>query len=470
MAFFDNSNAQNYSEADAEALNKALAAGYGTDSSAFVNGRALIPEDCEQETLNVLEQSKDDCKVMSTIKTTKVSSTVHEKNVRTGQGDYKHLTTTEGGESIETNQEITRKTYNMKFLQTLRGITQQMVDSETFEGALASEKISGIDTLMKGCEYLCFHGNSDVVPTEFDSFETQIRKAAASEQNIKDLRGVSIGKYGVKLFDEIASDIYRKGGDARKVLFPVALSQDIKDAILGAQGVRYVVNGPNMFDFGGNALPLRHFTSVGSTLDFAGQGAGADRFYHVKGVVEAEGDASKRPDAPASVTAAAAAATGSKFAATDAGDYLYTVHAVNSAGISVGVQVAAAVAVAGGDGVTLTITPGSGNLPTGYIVCRSAKGGTSVMEMTRIAANGANAVTFTDVNEELPGTASMLFLTENKVQTMYKFGQLTPVSTLPLGRRRAMDEFLVITYGALELYAPKFQGLVKNIAYTGGLY
>ena len=54
MAFFDNSNAQNYSAADVEALNKALSAGTGTDSSQFTGGRALIPEDCEQETLNIL--------------------------------------------------------------------------------------------------------------------------------------------------------------------------------------------------------------------------------------------------------------------------------------------------------------------------------------------------------------------------------------------------------------------------------
>ena len=72
MAFFDNSNAQNYSAADVEALNKALSAGTGTDSSQFTGGRALIPEDCEQETLNILAQSKEDCKVMSSIKTTKV--------------------------------------------------------------------------------------------------------------------------------------------------------------------------------------------------------------------------------------------------------------------------------------------------------------------------------------------------------------------------------------------------------------
>lgn len=465
MAFFDNSNAQNYSAADVEALNKALSAGTGTDSSQFTGGRALIPEDCEQETLNILAQSKEDCKVMSSIKTTKVGSTVHEKNLRDDEGDYKHLSVVEGDDSpIETNQSIKRKTFDMKFLQTKRGITQQMIAAETFEGALASEKISGINTIMKACEYLCFHGDSAVVPTEFDGFEAQIRKAAKADQNIIDLRGVSIGTYGEKLFDEISGNIFEKGGFVDKTLFPAVLAKDIKE--LFADRIRFDVADR----FGALQQLPAYPTATGSTIKFVGEGAGADKFYHVKGKVAAEGNATFRPAAPTSVTASAATQTGSKFLAADAGDYKYTVHAINAAGISAGTAVAAAVTVAAGEGVTLTITPGSGVKATGYIICRSKKDGDEVMEMVRVADSGEATTTFKDINEELPGTASMLFLTENKIQSIYNFGQLMPVSTIPLGKRAAIDEFLVATYGALELYAPKYCGLVKGISYKGGLY
>ena len=58
-------------------------------------------------------------------------------------------------------------------------------------------------------------------------------------------------------------------------------------------------------------------------------------FFEVKGEVVAEGDATRRPAAPASVTASASG-SGSSFTANDAGDYMYTVHAVNQYGISAG--------------------------------------------------------------------------------------------------------------------------------------
>lgn len=461
MAFFD----KKFISGDGEAIQKALAAGHGTDSAQFTGGRALIPEDCEQETLNALELSKDDCKIMASIKTQKVGSTVHEKNVRSGVGNYKHLTVSEGDESpVETDQDINRKTFEMKYLQTERGVTEQMIRAETFEGALASEKLAGIDLLIQGCEYLCFHGDSRVVPTEFDSFETQIRKAPAREQNIIDLRGKSVGTYGEALFDDISGMTYRKGGFLDKAMFPPVLAKDIKE--LFSDRIRFMVG-----DKTGALQQLPDYpTAIGATIRFTGN-AGADKFYEVKGPVAASGDASRRPAAPASVAAEiVSSAAGSKFLAADAGDYTYTVHAVNKYGVSAGVSISAAIAVAAGEGVKLTITPGSGNAATGFIICRSKAGGTEVMEMDRCGA-GNNATTeYIDLNGELPGTASMLFLTENKMQSIYKFGQLMPVSTIPLGRLGAKERFLVATYGALELYVPKFCGLVKGISYKGGLY
>lgn len=470
MSFFDQTATGEMTGEEVNNLQKALSAGYGTDSASFSGGRALIPENLETEVMNVLAFAKEDCKLMHTLKTQPVRSTVHERNIRDDEGDFKHLTVTEGGQSTETSQSIKRKIFDMKYLQVKRGVTKQMEAAETFEDALASEKISGVNSVIKGAEYLCFHGDSAVVPTEFDGFESQIRKAKASERNIISLRK-SIGAAGTDYIDEISELIYRQGGSADRMFFPPVLARDIRDTIFDSRGYYNLGAGVDLVNnFNGKPLP-DYATAVGSNIKLSGDSAGADKFYTVKGKVVAEGDPQRRPAAPASVTAAASADTaGSQFVAAEAGDYKYTVHAVNQYGISAGTEIVAPVTVAAGGSVKLTITPGNGIGATGFIICRSNAGGNVVMEMTKVPNSGNATTEFVDKNEELPGTASILFLTENKLTPTYKFAQLLPACTFPLAPTASAEiPFLVLMFGGLELYAPKFCGIVKDIKYKGGL-
>lgn len=453
-------------DVDVKNLAKALEAGYGTDSASFINGRALIPEDLETTVLNVMAQTKEDCKVFNTLKKTPAKSTIHEFNRRTDHGDWKHLSVPEGGSSQETNQALERSVVRMAYLQTRRSVTKQMEIADTFEEAYASEKISGVETITKGLEYMIFHGNSDVIPTEFDGFLTTLRKSKVATKY--DMRGNSIGAsgYGESIFHEIARQVYEKNGDLDKVMFPSVLAKDILN--LFSDRLRYT---PLSND--GSFVQFPAFTtSIGSTLRFTGDDAGADKFFRVKGTVVAEGSSTLRPSAPESVTGLSAADASSKFAADDAGDYVYTVHAVNANGTSAGTSPAAAVTVAAGDKVTLTITPASsGPAATGYIICRSKKDGTEVMEMDTVAAASGGATTYVDLNEELPGTASMIFLPKKKIVSAYDFAQFLPVCTMPLyPTDKAETPFLVLAYGALAVKAPEHLALAKNIAYEGGLY
>jgi hypothetical protein len=464
--FFDNVSSGEMSAGEVNELQKALAAGYGTDSSQFTGGRALIPENLESEVVNVVAQLKEDCKVMNSVKKTPVRSTVHEVNLRTGHGDYRHLSVAEGGASIDTDQSLERKTFAMKYLQTRRSVTKQMEAAETFEGALASEKLAGVETIIKGAEYQCFHGDSSIVPTEFDGFLASIKKANAADQNIINLKGSTLGNYGEKIFDEIAAMVRGKGGFLDKALFPTVLAKDIKEIFADKQ--RYLMNNP-IPNLSFKTIP-DYGTAIGANIALSGEEAGDDMFFEVKGEVVAEGDATRRPAAPASVTASASG-SGSSFTANDAGDYMYTVHAVNQYGISAGTSIAAAVTVAAGNKVALTITPGSGVAATGFIICRSKKDDTKVMEMDKVANSGNATTVYEDTNDELPGTASMIFLPKKRFQPVYTFGQLLPACTFPLApTNTAETPFLVMLYGGLEVRAPKHCGLVKNISYNGGLY
>ncbi|MDR0719345.1 MAG: hypothetical protein LBF78_06885 [Treponema sp.] len=465
MGFFDGASTQNNAieKQQVESLSKALFAGYGTDSATFVNGRAMIPENLEATTINVIAAMKDDCKVLNSLKTVNVKSTVHEKNRRTSHGDWRFLTVPEGGASVMTDQELERVIYLQKFIQTKRAITLQMEKVDTFEPAYATEKIAGVEVVCKATEHNIFHGDSSIIPTEFDGFLASIRKS--KDPTIIDLRGDTIGSRGESLFDEVAREVWERGGDLQKTLFPSILARDIKD--LFTDRIRYEVGTKN-FSFT-EALPP-YFTAIGSNIKFTGDAAGPDKFYRVKGLVEAAGDAIERPLAPTSVALTPkASAAGSKFLAADAGDYKYVVHSVNAKGISEGKNAAAAATVAAGGSVSITITPDKSRPVTGLIICRSKVDGDDVMEMVQIPCGPDATTVHVDLNKDLPGTASMLFLTETKIRPVYELGQLLPVSTYPLyPTDRAETPFLVIFFSALEVNAPEFCAIVDNIKYQGG--
>jgi hypothetical protein len=364
-----------------------------------------------------------------------------------------------------TDQEIERVIYLQKFIQTKRSVTYQMEQVDTFEPAYASEKIAGVQVICKAAEHNIFHGDSKIIDTEFDGFLAAIRKS--DKPNIIDLRGGSIGSRGEGLFDDVAQKVWERGGDVQKTFFPSVLARDIKE--LFNERIRYSVGTPN-FSFTQEGLPP-YFSAVGSNIKFTGGDAGPDKFYKVKGEVSAAGDPVKRPEAPISVTLAAnTGVLGSQFGNDDAGDYIYQVFGVNAKGISEGTMAGGIVTVPSGGSVDITITQNTSKPASGYKICRSKKDDVSrLMEMVEIPAGTGATTVHVDLNNDLPGTASMLFLTEHKIQPVYELGQLLPVSTYPLYPVDAAERpFLVIFYGALEINAPEFCAIADNIRYQGG--
>ncbi|MDR0583270.1 MAG: hypothetical protein LBG57_02830 [Treponema sp.] len=458
--FFDSGSETGYGSE--EMLIKALSAGYGTNAAEFTGGRALIPEDCETTMVNAMREQHEDCKIMNTFKKAPVKATVHEYNRRTGTGDIDFGTTEEGGVSQEDGQAIERITRNVKYIQQYREVTEQMNVVDTFENAFESEKLAGTLNILKIAERLCIHGDSDVIPTEFDGMIKQIKKTNPARRNIIDFRGQTIQTRGEKFFSEMVRSISEQGGEANKIFFPLILSDDIQE--LCKDRVRFGANDNRMTPvFDSYPTPL-------GTLKF-GEDAGPDKMFRVRGPIASKGDPLQKPNAPQSVTVSAASAAGSLFLAGDAGNYTYTVYAINKYGISDGTSPAAAVAVAAGNGVTITITPDSTKPGTGFIICRSAKGGNAVMEMVRVTKSQSATTVYVDINEDLPGTTDMIFITEKKLQAVAEFYQLLPMRLYRMNPvNRLVTPFILALWGVLDLKVPEWCGLTKNIAYQGGLY
>jgi hypothetical protein len=73
------------------------------------------------------------------------------------------------------------------------------------------------------------------------------------------------------------------------------------------------------------------------------------------------------------------------------------------------------------------------NPGTGFIITRSAKDGSVLMEMIRIGRDTQHPdTTYVDANDDLPGTTEMLFITEQKIQVVAEFMQLMPITSIPL--------------------------------------
>lgn len=484
--FFD--NVENINGANGqETLEKALAAGYGTNAAAFTGGRALQPEDLETTLVNVLTTRQQDFKVFNSLQRQTVKSTEHQYTRRIGIGDDGFLFVAEGEGGIESDQEIERKSLAMKYIITKGSITKQMEMVQSIEDAYNAEKLAATIRICRAAERGIFHGDSSIIATQFDGLLKSISDSANNTSRTEDKRATVVDLHGYEigetvaagdedilthedLFDDIATRVFQKGGDLTKALFPPVVAGQFRK--LYNDKLRYMV--------GDNHLGLAQLpdipTSIGSTIRIKGNDAGADKMFFIKGEVAAKGDAIKRPNAPASValTVNSSPTKESKFRTGDAGDYTYVVHAINQYGVSAGTAASAAATVAAGKSVSIAITPASsGNAPTGYIITRSAKDGTKVMEMVTIPANGANAVTYEDANDDLPGTANIILLSEltQEAKQNLAFAQLMALSTFPLPITDGLSKpFAVALFGALEHRAPEFDALIKNVGVQGGLY
>ncbi len=482
MGFFDQPEENEFdTSVQNEVLEKALEAGYGTDAAKFTGGRALQREDLEATLVSVLDVKQKDLKLFHKLHKQNETSTVHQLDRMVGVGDDEFLFVGEGEEAKEADGEIERRIFQTKYISTEWKVTHPATLTNNVESAINVQKIAGTTRVGKAVERGIFHGDSTVVPKQFDGLLKTLTDSSKNADLAKehravlfDARGLEIGekndalsvKFNEDTFNEIAEEVFNRGGDLSEAYFPPALAGQFWN--LFSDRLRYSTGDTHT---GLEKLP-DICTGIGSTIKITDD-CGADKMFKVKGEVVAKGNGEKRPNTPTGLTAVASADSASKFNGF-AGDYLYAVHAVNSFGISAGKEIAAAVTVAAGSKVTLTITPDSnGPRPSGFIITRSAAGGSKLMEMVRIKASPDGTTTYIDLNEELPGTGSIVLLTPvtDEMIPNLSFAQLMGLSNFDLPTNNQLTHRGVIAvYGNAELRAPEHCALIKNIGCRGGLY
>ena len=464
-------------------LEKALEAGYGTDAASYTQGRALQREDLEATLVTVLDVKQKDLKLFHKLHKQPVTSAVHQIDRQTDVGGDEFLFVGESEKASEGDPQFQRKIFETKYMTSKWQVSHPLTLTDNIENAINASKVSAVMRVSKGTERCIFHGDASVSPKQYNGLikiiEDSAKDTSVAEKlraTVVDVRGLEIGESdtidgvaidaGEALFDEIAEKVYSKGGDLAEAYFPPVLSRQFKNMF--SSRLRLSTKDEQ---FAMDKLP-KIITATNSVISITDD-CGADKMFHVKGPIVAAGDSSKRPNTPTSITGVAASDSASKFSTAYAGNYVYGVHAVNAYGISAAAT-STTIAVASGEKVTLTITPDTnGEAATGFIITRSKAGGSDLMEMIRVPNSGNATTTVVDLNEDLPGTAQVVLLTPttDEMKPNTSFGQLMAMSNFDLPTDSSLaHRGVVALYGMLEVRAPEFNALIKNVGYTGGLY
>lgn len=482
MDIFDSENNEFEVSSQNAELEKALTAGYGTDAAGYVDGRSLQREDLEATLVSVLDVKQKDLKMFHKLHKQPEKSTVHQVERQVGVGSDEFLFTGENEEAPIDDAEFQRKIYETKYLSSEWQVSHALIQTDTVGNPMDKQKLAATMRVTRAAERAIFHGNSAASPKQFDGLlkiiEDSANNTEVSEKlraTMFDARGLEIGESDTDLgisfdeekLDEIAEIVYNKGGDLSEAYFPPVLASQFKK--LYSDRLRFTTSD-NQFTL--NKLP-DIVTAIGSTIKIKDD-CGADKMFRVKGKIEAAGNQTKRPSAPTTFTAVAADTSDEGFTTAFAGDYMYAVHAINQYGISAAKPLANAITVASGKKVTLTITPSSdGGVATGFIITRSKANGTELMEMVRIKKTAEGNTVYEDKNRDLPGTAQIVLLTPETDEMIpnASFAQLMGLSNFDLPTNSALTHHGVVAlYGNLELRAPEYCGLIKNIGYKDGLY
>ena len=467
-----------------EELQKALVASSGIDPAQFTSGRAMTLESLDSTLVQRLFDEKE-ARLFRKLKPRPVGSVVHQWAERTDVGSIAGAFTSEGGDSVKSDQVLGRNFTEIKYLQFHQEATLQAVltgdSGMSLEGALALETNAGALKAVKAVEHYLFSGNSAHYPLQFDGLEAQLRTQAPDltnhdfAYNILDVRAKPSSETMVDRIEDSTDVIRRNFGYADCLIGDVQTMTGFQRYI--RPNLRFPVNEmQGATAYGGGTFNT--YPTFNGDVELMG-----DVFVSADGLTRGPGTVPKvstLDNAPvtASITTAtvAVATTGSNglWTSDDDGDYYYSVAPSNNFGDGP-VQAGSAAATipsapTASTVVTITCTVATGaNRPTALKLYRSQKGGTASTEhrfvkTVAVPAGTGTSVVIDDANLDLPGTSKAWILTTDPAHKAIDWVQFLPLMRFNLyPASAAVWPFLVLLYGSLILYKPERHVMLTNI-------
>ena len=471
-----------------EALQKALVANAGIDPATFTSGRAMTVESLDSTLVQRLFTEKE-AQLFRKLKHSPVGSVVHQWAERTDVGGIEGAFTSEGGDSVKSDQTLGRKFTEAKYMQFHQEATLQAVLTSdrgmTLEGAIALETNAGALKAIKATEHYLFMGNSDLYPLQYDGILKQVEDYNAD--------GASSGNHIIDVRAKASTETFENAVEG--AVDEVRVNYSMPDCLFGDIGtmtgfqrlirsrLRFPVNemqggvayGSGKF----NVYPTLH-----GDLDLYG-----DIFVSADGLIPGPGNTPRRsslstaPDTDAvtaqvvSVLSSTPTGETAQWVAGDAGDYHYTVVGANNFGdgpAEAGSAAATITATPTASIVRIRCTVGTGaDRPTALKLYRSKVGGTASTEHRFVksvqvpASNQTmtnNTVDIYDGNNDLPGTSRAYILTTAEADNAIDWVQFLPMMRFNLfPATAAVWPFLVLLFGSVVLRKPERHVILKNI-------
>lgn len=437
-------------------LQKALFAGNDTTNPGTSAGQGFpLRVQSLEATLKNLTYEMDEIKMFKSIPKVPASNTVEEFNRilsydEGGSRQYDQGFFDEGDLPDSQDTTYERVSVQIKYLGVTGRVTHVANTIRAAHGnVIALETMAKTMDLLRQLERAIFFGDKSLIPAQFDGLFALI--LAGAPNNVVDLRG---GILTEENLNDMLLQIRDNFGQATDAYFGTGPYADLAKQVYDRQRFAYApapgILGTTITAFQGQHGKINLHDHVFLTPGGAPVAAGLGR-------------SDKRPLAPTNTVAPAdaGATTGSLWVAADIATYIYKIVAGNKNGRSTPITTAGVAMAAAGDGITMTIADGGQNT-TYYEIYRSTAGGdaTTCKLMTKVARTGATQV-FTDLNADIPGTSQGFVLMQNT--RSFSWSQLLPMTRIPLAAIDTSIRWAQVIYGAIKMYTPTKNVVVKNI-------
>ncbi len=450
------------------ALAKALEMGYGTDSATLTQGGALRVQSLDT-TMQAVIATNDQFTLLNKLDKPRIGSTVDEWTEQSGVGGFLGGSTNTETGVIPTAEGIyNRRVGLVKYMTTRREVSLVASITNNIVDAKAVEQQAGAIQLLSDANYLCYTGNSAIVPTEFDGIEAQLRGAVAAGQvtsdHIIDLRGGPLKSIAPFTKAAAAVSSFNNFGTPTDLFWPNSVQADVDAGLDPAFRVALENNFASV-QLGApvSAIRLSQGVVKCNTDVFIPDDRMTMPFEVQNGALATANNGFR----PQNLTFPAPASNASSmFNAPHAGNYYYAVAGITARGQSTAV-VSAQAAVAAGQAVVLTITGSTGLQETGYAIYRSRRNGSAALADMRLVARipraGATTV-FTDLNRMIPGTTRAFMLNMKKGATAIQFRQLLPMFKFDLyPTNSAVLPWAQLLFGFLRISKLRHHAMFDNI-------
>jgi hypothetical protein len=463
------------SQAEVENLNKALSAGYGyAGRPTDLTYGGVIQTESLESTLKVVTFDMKNLKLWPALSIDKAYNLFEQYNRLVGYGSDASPYIGEGGAGQEEDSTYVRDGQRIAFFSKRRKVSHQMTLVRTSVGdVVAQQAKEGTMDLLKNVERELYWGNAHF--TDATGAQTgatadlPVNTIAMSGLLQQILKGDTDSQF-------ISKDFQGWGAESSSIVLDLAgatLAQDDIETL----AVKALENFGSPTQFHAEPIVISAFVrqfypQFRSEPGLSGQTVGYDvskvtttagaidlkpnLFLRPRQQVRASAVNANAPSIAGLSIAGTAAGSGSDLAA---GTYHYALTLCNDFGESAPVLTASAVTATAGQSVTIAIT---GSVPSSvkyFKLYRTTNGGAATT--AQFIGNyrlGISAIV--DAGKKRPGLGEA-FLLDLSSESM-KFKQLAPLAKMNLAVVTTALEFLLLMYGALFVYAPRFQGVMKN--------